>query len=146
MKKLDTFPPTRQAALARISAVRPSEYARSRNAIDGAVTGLSPYITHGLVSLPEVLADVTAKHSLDIQHKFVFELGWRGYFRHVWAYRGKEIFESLREGLLPQTSYSALLPADIRQAATGVPVIDMAVRTLYATGYLHNHARMWLAS
>lgn len=146
MKKLDTFPPTRQAALARISAVRPSEYARSRNAIDGAVTGLSPYITHGLVSLPEVLADVTAKHSLDIQHKFVFELGWREYFRHVWAYRGKEIFESLREGLLPQTSYSALLPADIRQAATGVPVIDMAVRTLYATGYLHNHARMWLAS
>ena len=146
MKKLDTFPPTRQAALARISAVRPSDYARSRNAIDGAVTGLSPYITHALVSLPEVLADVTAKHSLDIQHKFVFELGWREYFRHVWAYRGEGIFESLREGLLPQTSYSALLPADIRQAATGVPVIDMAVRTLYATGYLHNHARMWLAS
>jgi deoxyribodipyrimidine photo-lyase len=27
-----------------------------------------------------------------------------------------------------------------------VPAIDMAVRTLYATGYLHNHARMWLAS
>ena len=81
-----------------------------------------------------------------MQHKFVFELGWREYFRHVWAFRGKEIFESLRKGLLPQTSYSALLPDDIRQAATGVPVIDMAVRTLYATGYLHNHARMWLAS
>jgi deoxyribodipyrimidine photo-lyase len=107
---------------------------------------LSPYITHGLVSLPEVLAGVTAKQPLDVQHKFVFELGWREYFRHVWAFRGEEIFESLREGLLPQTSYSALLPADIRQAATGVPVIDMAVRTLYATGYLHNHARMWLAS
>jgi deoxyribodipyrimidine photo-lyase len=27
-----------------------------------------------------------------------------------------------------------------------VPVIDEAVRTLYATGMLHNHARMWLAS
>jgi deoxyribodipyrimidine photo-lyase len=39
-----------------------------------------------------------------------------------------------------------MLPCDIRQAATGVPVIDMAVRTLYETGYLHNHARMWLAS
>ncbi|MCJ7800372.1 MAG: deoxyribodipyrimidine photolyase [Polaromonas sp.] len=146
MTLLDTFPPTRQAALARVSAVRPDDYARSRNAIDGAVTGLSPYITHGLLSLPEVLALVIAKHSLDVQHKFVFELGWREYFRHVWAFRGEEIFESLREGLLPQTSYSALLPADIRQAATGVPVIDMAVRTLYATGYLHNHARMWLAS
>ena len=146
MTMLDTFPPTRQAALARVSDVRPSDYARSRNALEGAVTGLSPYITHGLISLPEVLAGVTAKHPLDVQHKFVFELGWREYFRHVWAFRGEEIFESLREGLLPQTSYSALLPADIRQAATGVPVIDMAVRTLYATGYLHNHARMWLAS
>lgn len=146
MTTLETFPPTRQAALARLSAVRPGDYARSRNAIEGAVTGLSPYITHGILSLPEVLAGVTAKHSLDVQHKFVFELGWREYFRHVWAFRGEEIFESLREGLMPQTGYSALLPADIRQAATGVPVIDMAVRTLYATGYLHNHARMWLAS
>ena len=74
---LETFPPTRQAALKRVSTVRPSDYARSRNAIEGAVTGLSPYITHGLLSLPEVLAGVTAKHSLDVQHKFVFELGWR---------------------------------------------------------------------
>ena len=131
---LEAFPPTRQTALSRLNAVRPNDYARSRNAIEGAVTGLSPYITHGLLSLPEVLAGVTAKHSLDMQHKFVFELGWREYFRHVWAFRGEEIFESLREGLLAQTSYSALLPADIRQAATGVPVIDMAVRTLYATG------------
>ena len=142
----DSFPATRRAALERVSAVRPGDYARSRNAIEGAVTGLSPYITHGLLSLPEVLAGVADKYKLDAQHKFVFELGWREYFRHVWAFRGEEIFESLREGLLPEKSYSALLPADIRQAATGVPVIDMAVRTLYATGYLHNHARMWLAS
>ena len=146
MTTLDTFAPTRQAALERLSAVRPGDYARSRNAIEGAVTGLSPYITHGLISLTEVLAGVTAKHPLDVQHKFVFELGWREYFRHVWAFQGDNIFESLREGLLPQASYSAQLPADIRQAASGVPVIDMAVRTLYATGYLHNHARMWLAS
>lgn len=143
---LETFPSTREAALERVSNVRPSDYARSRNAIEGAVSGLSPYITHGLISLPEVLAGVTAKTSLDVQHKFVFELGWREYFRHVWAFRGEGIFESLREGPLPTACYSALLPTDIRQAATGVPVIDKAVRTLYATGYLHNHARMWLAS
>jgi deoxyribodipyrimidine photo-lyase len=146
MTMLDFFPPTREAALKRVSAVRPGDYERSRNAIEGAVTGLSPYITHGLINLPEVLAGVTAKHLLDVKHKFVFELGWREYFRHVWAFRGEEIFESLHDGLLPQTSYSAQLPDDIRQADTGVPVIDMAVRTLYATGYLHNHARMWLAS
>ena len=146
MTLFDTFPPTRAAALARIAAVRPGDYARSRNALEGAVTGLSPYLTHGLVSLPEVLAGVTASHPLDVQHKFVYELGWREYFQHVWAFRGDGIFSSLHEGVLPEAAYATQLPEDIRQAATGVPVIDMAVRTLYATGYLHNHARMWLAS
>ena len=140
------FPPTRDAALARIAAVRPADYARSRNAIGGAVTHLSPYITHGLVSLPEVLAGVAAKHKLDVQHKFVFELGWREYFRHAWQHLGDDILESLHDGLVPEGVYATELPADIRQARTGVPAIDMAVRTLYATGYLHNHARMWLAS
>jgi deoxyribodipyrimidine photo-lyase len=146
MKSLDTFPPTRAAALARIAAIRPADYARSRNAIEGAVTQLSPYITHGFVSLPEVLAGVAAGYRLDVQHKFVFELGWREYFRHVWQHRGTEILDSLHEGLLPENVYASELPDDIRQARTGVPAIDTAVRTLYTTGYMHNHARMWLAS
>jgi len=29
---------------------------------------------------------------------------------------------------------------------TGVPVIDASIRTLYRSGYVHNHQRMWLAS
>ena len=140
------FAPTRSAALARIAAVRPTDYARSRNAIDGAVTQLSPYITHGFVTLPEVLAEVASRHRLDVQHKFVFELGWREFFRHVWAHRGDAILQSLHAGVLPDEAYAREVPADIRQARTGVPAIDVAVRTLYATGTLHNHARMWLAS
>ena len=142
----ETFAPTLAAAQARIAAVRPAAYARTRNALDGAVTGLSPYITHGFVTLTDVLAGVAARHTLDMQHKLVFELGWRAYFRHVRQHRGEGILRSLHEGLLPDDAYASELPADIRQACTGVPVIDEAVRTLYATGMLHNHARMWLAS
>jgi deoxyribodipyrimidine photo-lyase len=41
--------PTAQAAQARLAAVRPDAYAQTRNALDGAVTRLSPYITHGLL-------------------------------------------------------------------------------------------------
>ena len=139
-------PPLLAAAHARIAAVRPAAYARTRNAIDGAVTGLSPYITHGFVSLHDVLAGVVARHRLEVQHKFVFELGWRAYFRHVWQHRGSAILQSLHQGPLPDNAYATVLPDDIRQARTGVPAIDCAVRTLYATGTLHNHARMWLAS
>jgi deoxyribodipyrimidine photo-lyase len=142
----EPYPPTLAAAQARIAAVRPAAYARTRNAIDGCVSGLSPYITHGLVSLADVLGGVAGRHALAVQHKFVYELGWRAYFRHVWQHRGKDILRSLHEGPLPDATYATELPADIRQGSTGVPAIDQAVRTLHATGMLHNHARMWLAS
>ncbi|WP_348755949.1 FAD-binding domain-containing protein [uncultured Aquincola sp.] len=138
---------TRAQALARIAAIDPAAYARSRNALDGAVSGLSPWITHGVVSLPEVAAGVAARHpGLHLQHRFVMELGWREFFRHVWAHRGSGIFESLHAGPLPDGAYAAEVPADVREARTGVPVIDQAVRQLYAQGLLHNHARLWLAS
>ena len=146
MTPLEMFPPTLAAALARIAAVHPDHSAQSRNAIEGVVTRLSPYIAHGFVSLPEVLGGVAARHRLGVQHKLVFELGWREYFRHVWRFRGEHILCSLHQGPLPDEAYTREMPADIRQARSRVPVIDQAVRALYATGYLHNHARLWLAS
>ena len=134
--------PDRAAALARLAAVDASAYARSRNHLDGAVTGLSPYLAHGVLSVPECLAAL----GLPAQHKLTQELGWREYFRHVWDHVGDGILDSLHAGPLPEQAYSSELPADIRRGATGVPVVDQAVRTLYSCGTLHNHARMWLAS
>ena len=141
-----TTPPTRDAALERIASVQPAAYARTRNHLEGAVTGLSPYLTHGLVTLGEVLAAVLEKQPLEVQHKLVYELGWREFFRHAWHHTGSGILSSLHSGPRPEAAYLAALPADIREARSGVPVVDEAVRTLYATGTLHNHARMWLAS
>ena len=146
MAPLDHFPPTRAEALRRVGAIRPDLYARTRNALDGAVTRLSPYLTHGLIDLREVLQGVASQHRLHGQHKLVFELGWRAYFRHVWQHRGDGILQSLHPGPLPDEAYATELPADIRRGRTGVPAIDQAVRQLYTTGWLHNHARMWLAS
>ena len=134
--------PDRTAALARLAAVDAGAYARSRNHLDGAVTGLSPYVTHGVLSLPECLAAL----GLPAQHKLVQEFGWREYFRHVWDHVGDGILHSLHEGPLPEPAYARELPPDLRHGATGVPVVDQSVRELYATGTLHNHARMWLAS
>ena len=146
MATTSDFPATLPAAEAAVMAVCPDGYAMSRNFLDGAVTRLSPYLTHGFLSTSGVLRKVDARHSLAAQHKFVFELGWREYYRHVWSHRGPEIFQSLQPGILPEDAYAKDLPADIREARTGIPAIDETVRTLYATGYIHNHARMWLAS
>jgi len=142
--------PTLDAAQARLAAVDALAYARTRNHLDGAVTGMSPWITHGVLTLPQVLAGIAAGQPpgrpIDAQHKLVFELGWRAYFQHVWAHRGDAILQSLHEGPLPDGAYARGVPLDVREARTGVPVIDQAVRTLYVTGTLHNHARLWLAS
>ena len=146
MSPSDAPIPARAAAMARIAAVQPSAYARTRNHLDGAVTGLSPWVTHGVVTLHDVLAEVLRGHRLPADHKLVYEFGWREYFRHVWAHEGDGILESLHAGLLDDARYARVLPEDIREARSGVPVIDQAVRTLYTTGTLHNHARMWLAS
>ena len=143
---MPNFEPTLQAAQARLAAVQPDAYARTRNALDGAVTRLSPYLTHGLLSLREVYSAVHARQPLDAKHKWVFELGWRAYWRHVWMHVGGGLHQSLHTGLLPDGAYQMAMPTDVLEARTGVPAIDQAVRELYATGYLHNHARMWLAS
>ena len=74
---MPSFEPTLQAAGLRLDAVRPDDYARTRNALEGAVTRLSPYLTHGLLSLADVYTAVNARHALPAQHKLVFELGWR---------------------------------------------------------------------
>ncbi len=140
------FPPTLEAAQARLEAVDPQAYARSRNHIDGAVTRLSPYLTHGLLTLPEAYQRINGRTPLEPQGKLVFEFGWREYHHHVWAHLGERIQQSLHAGLHEDASYAGQVPEDVRHAATGIPAIDEAVRTLYATGYLHNHARMWLAS
>ena len=113
MTQLERFPPTLAAVQSRIGAICLDEYARSRNALDGAVTGLSPYFTHGFLTLPEALAELAGLDVLHVQHKFVYELGWREYFRHVWRHKGDDIFVSLHEGLLPDRCYDRELPADI---------------------------------
>jgi len=141
---LDAFAPTDAALAARLAAIDPRAYARTRNYIDGHVTGLSPYLTHGLISVPEVIAHLRARHGVALDHKLVFELAWREYFHHLWSRLGDGIFEDRRAP--PGRGYRCEVPADLRAGATGIPGIDQSVRTLYNTGYLHNHARMWVAS
>ncbi len=145
-ERLQHFEPTHTEALRRIDSLHPARYALSRNALDGAVSGLSPYFTHGVVGLRQAVARVVQGHRLNFDDKLMFEFAWREFFHHVWSRQGDQVMRDLRPANLWPGAYATELPADIREGRTGVPAIDAAVRQLYATGYLHNHARMWLAS
>ena len=134
----------RDQALARIDALDLREYAISRNHLGGHVSRLSPFLTHGLTDVPEVIARLTARSALRGDEKFLFELAWREYFQHVWRILGEDIWRGQKTA--PAAHYLRAMPADILTGTTGIALIDAQVAMLYSTGYLHNHARLWLAS
>ena len=139
----ERFPPERAAALARLAGVEPGAYARTRNHLRGAVSRLSPYLTHGLVSVPEVVDALQAGAG-----KFVQELAWREYFQLVYEREGRAIFRD-RFGPQPRRAEGAgsrRFPRALRDGESGVTALDQAVADLVDGGYLHNRQRLWLAS
>jgi deoxyribodipyrimidine photo-lyase len=140
---LDLSPATARERLARVDA---AAYAATRNHLQGAVSGLSPWIVHGALSLREALAAVHARTPLPLDHRWVQELAWRGFFQHRLIREPDTVWHSRHEGPLPEGEYAHEVPADVREARTGLAVVDQAVRTIASTGWLHNHARLWLAS
>jgi len=139
----------RQAALGLLAAIDPAAYARSRNHVDGAVTGLSPWIRHGVVSPAEVRDAALARVARPEEaEKLVSELAWRDYWRRVHAALGDRIGADIETAAAVPSRPDRLdeVPADVLAAATGMRCIDAFVRKLHDTGRLHNHERMWLAS
>ena len=80
--------------------------------------------------------------------KLINELGWRDFWQRVWRRLGDGIWddqEPLKTDHSP-ASYASELPADLAEARTGLACMDAFARELVDTGWLHNHARMWLAA
>ncbi len=53
--------------------------------------------------------------------------------------------EPYKTGWKPE-DYSSAMPPDILQGETELACLNEFIKTLHSTGYLHNHARMYLAS
>jgi deoxyribodipyrimidine photo-lyase len=134
-----------QALLAEVDCER---YAKSRNHLDGAVTRLSPYLRHGVISLAEVRRSVLARSGPGQGFKLLQELAWRDYWQRVYAQIGERVWEDQEPSKTghPAESYGEDLPEELTAGRTGLGCIDSFARELADTGYLHNHARMWVAA
>jgi deoxyribodipyrimidine photo-lyase len=139
----------RTAALQRLEELKVEDYARTRNSLSGAVSRLSPYIRHGLLTLAEVRQAALQRAQKPQQvEKFIQELGWREYWQRLYSLLGRRIgqsLEPLKTGH-PESSYGAQVPDDVAQASTGLACMDAFSDRLQQEGWLHNHARMWLAA
>ena len=139
----------RQSAENILLKIDPISYSYTRNYGDGKITRLSPYIHHGILSLNEVrnYALTKCKEPAQIQ-KFIQELSWRDFWSRTAASHPEWIWndvEPYKTGFMT-SDYSDLLPDDIKLGKTGIACLDAFINELINTGYIHNHARMYLAS
>ena len=136
-------------AQAALQAIDPINYGATRNFGSGKVTRLSPYVHHGIVDLSAIRNHALSQCSQPQQAtKFIQELAWRDFWQRVaerhpdWLWQDVEDYKT---GWSAE-DYQEHLPADIANGKTGVACLDAFVDDLLTTGYVHNHARMYLAS
>ena len=138
------FPTNYKQIVERLEHINPIKYAQTRNFTDGAVTYLSPYISRGVISLQQVLQHVLKTYKPYQIEKFIQELAWREYWQRVWQSIGDEIFTDIKQEQ-PEVTHRKMVAA-IENASTGIEAIDSHIDQLYATGYMHNHLRMYISS
>lgn len=120
------------------------ESTRNRLDIDGT-SKLSPYIRFGVLSLRRLYRKVALQSGHDCQ--FLKELAWREFWYHI-----KINFPEMKDLELQQKR--RLIPWENREeyiesffeAKTGYPIVDAAIIQLKTEGWMHNRARMIVAS
>jgi deoxyribodipyrimidine photo-lyase len=140
-----SFPTDYESILERIEAIDPIKYAQTRNFLNGRITYLSPYLSRGVISLPQILNSILKKgYPAKAAEKLIQELAWREYYQRVWQVKGNQIWEGLKQPQQEVAHHSMI--SSITNAITGIQVIDKEIKHLSETGYLHNHIRMYLSS
>ena len=137
------FPTDNPSILARLKAIDPGRYAKTRNYLNGAVTGLSPYLTHGVLGTREVGEAAIRQGGYKAAESLLKELAWHDFYAASWSELGDVIFSDLRYPQ-PNKQFNET-PTAVLTARTGITAIDQSVSELLATAYLHNHSRLWLA-
>jgi deoxyribodipyrimidine photo-lyase len=136
------FRGTQAAADAALAALDVAGYAARRNDVlpesRRGATRLSPYIRHGLLTLPAVWDAVADAPSGD-RRKFRDELLWQEYARHVYARIGGRLRGGLRQDL--DGGDTGGDPWDPTMAC-----VELAIGELERDGWMVNQTRMWMAS
>ena len=129
-----------------------SEYSKLRNFDLGPedrtnISGLSPYITHGIINEKEIIKKSLSKFSFSKNEKFIQEVLWRTYWKgwlelrpNVWTDYIVELNE-IREKFRDDQNYKNAI-----DGKTNIECFNHWVTELKENNYLHNHARMWFAS
>ena len=152
----ETWKPGEIAAQAKLNAFLESGvagYATDRDRPDRQGTsGLSPHLRFGEISPRQLwhaarfAAAERPARSTDID-KFLSELGWREFCRHLLF----DVPDLATRNLQPSFDAFPWKPDDKalrawQRGRTGYPIVDAGMRELWHTGVMHNRVRMVVAS
>jgi deoxyribodipyrimidine photo-lyase len=142
--------PGEASARARLDAWAASgalaSYDTERDRLDRVGTSrLSQDLRFGLVSPVEVVERCAGNARGN--ERYLSEIAWRDFYAHLLAREPRVLRSAFRRELdaIPWVDDAAGLEA-WRTGRTGVPVVDAGIRQLLATGWMHNRARMIVAS
>jgi deoxyribodipyrimidine photo-lyase len=155
------FPPGEAEAQRRLRAFAGGEnppitqYAELRDRLDmDGTSRLSPYLRFGMLSarqavvaaLDAIAAAPDAK-ARDGAETWLRELIWREFYVHILYHFPHVLQQSFRANLraIPWENDEADFAAWC-EGRTGYPVVDADIRQLAETGWMHNRARMIVAS
>lgn len=154
MSHLISIPLARRDALTAWAEFLPTlgQYAQRRNHVEPLhrnVSRLSAALRYRLLLEDEVVSDTLRTHEFHAVEKWLQEVCWRRYWKG-WLEMRPDVWRSWRRRVrkLNETLPEAVMQR-VRAVAAGeggVACMDAIARELIATGYLHNHARMWWAS
>ncbi|GAB5558751.1 MAG: hypothetical protein SynsKO_03980 [Synoicihabitans sp.] len=149
------FESSRAAGLSALDAFLPragKDYANERNYDWGPdkrtnVSGLSPWLRLRQITEEEVVRAVLDRHDARGASKFIDEVCWRTYWKG-WLQLRPTIWSEYRQQVreLGELQKDSEALQNAMSGRTGLDCFDAWARELIETGYLHNHARMWVAS
>ncbi|MBA2719158.1 MAG: deoxyribodipyrimidine photo-lyase [Chloroflexi bacterium] len=144
---LEPGEPAARARLERCAgsdALRDYDTGRDRLAVDGT-SRLSQDLRWGTLSPVEVVERCMGPGPGPA--RFRAEIAWRDFYAHLLRHEPRVRHESFRREF-DTIAWQAdeLLIQAWRDGRTGYPIVDAAMRQLRATGWMHNRARMIVAS
>jgi deoxyribodipyrimidine photo-lyase len=124
-----------------------NQYKEMRNDLSYATTYLSAYIKFGCVSIREVYWSVREK--IGMNTGLIEQLFWREFYFYLIDWKP----EILEKGYPQHMKFSKIHWKNNpgwfekwKEGKTGYPVVDAGIREMNETGYMHNRARLIVAS
>jgi deoxyribodipyrimidine photo-lyase len=145
------FPPGEAEAQRRLAAFLSQGIAayddrRDRLDVDGT-SRLSPYLRFGMVAArAAAVAALSARRAGAGAGRWLNELIWRDFYIHILYHFPHVATANFRSGGLILWRNDSDDFAAWREGRTGYPIVDAAMRQLDESGWMHNRARMIVAS